>query len=209
MNWQNDITQQQTIQSPLNKTFNDKFYFIMNLPKPLKELGKRVDLSGIQNGPSVESIKWSLISASIPSNDIKSQSLPYAGGNVYISSHTKSPYNPLKITFKVDNKYANYFTVYEWLNFIYDESAGHYDANDIAKGKFGLNAYATNISIVGTDEYYNPVIQWIFTRAFPTNIDGLELNYQKPDEMTVSASFVFSQMKVRSILSTDRGIQVS
>lgn len=150
--------QANTIQSPLNKTFADKFYFIMNLPVALKDLHKQHNLDNVRNGISKESIKWNLVSANIPAINIKAETHPYAGGNVYVSSHTKTPYDPLTIKFKVDNKYANYLTMYEWINFIYDEREGHYDAYDLANGKSGLGAYSTNVSVIATDEYDNPIV---------------------------------------------------
>ena len=79
-------------------------------------------------GIDKNSIVWSLTNVTIPKESIKTQSVPYAGGNAYISTHTKSPYDGLQIQFKVDNKYANYSTIYEWLNFIYNEKHGHYDS---------------------------------------------------------------------------------
>jgi hypothetical protein len=48
-------------------------------------------------GIGKNSITWSLTNVQIPRESIKAQSLPYAGGHHYISSHTKTPYDPLKI----------------------------------------------------------------------------------------------------------------
>lgn len=82
--------------------------------------------------------------------------MPYAGGHHYVSSHTKSPYDSLKIEFKIDNKYANYFTIYEWLNLIYHEKEGHFDADKLAGGQYGSQTYATSLAVIGTDEYDKP-----------------------------------------------------
>lgn len=199
----------ETIQSPLNKTYADKFYFIMNMPSALNNLAKKHNLENIRNGINKESIKWNLISASIPSINIKAETHPFAGGNAYVSSHTKTPYDPLTIKFKVDNKYSNYLTVYEWINLIYDESEGHYDALDLSNGKSGLQSYATNVSIVATDEYDNPILQWIFSRAFPTQLSNFELNYQSTEELVCTATFVFSQMKIRNVQAGGLNANVS
>lgn len=199
----------EVIQSPLNKTFADKYYFIMNLPEALKNLKSKYNVDNKGVGIQKESIKWALISAAVPAINIKAESVQYQGGNVYISSHTKTPYDPLTIKFKVDNKYANYFTMYEWINFIYNESGGHYDAEKLANGNSGLGEYATNISIVGLDEYNNPVIQWIFTHAFPTQLTNFDLNYQNTEELECTATFVFSQLKIRNILLGNLNAKVS
>lgn len=195
----------ETSQSPLNKTFVDKFLFIFELPKALqnintKELKIKDDL-----GINKKTVQWSLTKVDVPDINIKAQSIPYAGGNLYISSHTKTPYNPLRISFRIDSKYLNYFTIYEWINFIYNESEGHFDAENLTKSK-SFESYAVPVSIVGMDEYNNPIIQWIFTYAFPTELSSISMDYTNSNEIECSATFVFSQMKVRNILFDDLNI---
>lgn len=191
------------IQSPLNKTLEDKFIFVMNLPDCLKNLRSKYikDISEI--GVGRNAISWSLTNVTIPSNNIKAQSMAYAGGHHYVSSHTKTPYEPLKIEFKIDNKYANYFTIYEWMNLIYHEKYGHFNAEKIAGDQFGSKTYATQLAVIGTDEYNKPIIQWSFTHAFPTELPSIKLDYQNTGEITCSCSFVFSQMYVKNHLLSE------
>ncbi|MBO5826907.1 MAG: hypothetical protein J6R59_00315 [Paludibacteraceae bacterium] len=180
------------IQSPLNKTLEDKFIFVMNLPNCLKNLKSKYVKQLSETGIGTNSIAWSLTNVDIPTNSIKAESMPYAGGHHYVSSHTKTPYEPLKIEFKIDNNYANYFTIYEWMNLIYNEKEARYDAENLAGGKSGSNIYATQLAVIGTDEYNKPIIQWSFTHAFPTELQSIKLNYQNTGEITCSCSFVFS-----------------
>lgn len=187
-------------QSPLNKTLQDKFLFVMNLPDCLKNLKERYVASMSEVGIGKNSITWSLTNVQIPRESIKAQSLPYAGGHHYISSHTKTPYDPLKIQFKIDNKYANYFTIYEWMNLIYHEKHGHFDAENLGHGKVGSQVYATNLAVVGTDEYDKPIIQWTFTNAFPIDMPSIKLDYQSTGEITCSCQFAFSQMYIKNFL---------
>lgn len=188
------------IQSPLNKTLEDKFIFVMNLPDCLKNVQiKHIkELSSVGIGKNA--VTWTLTNVTIPRNSIKAESMPYAGGHHYISSHTKTPYDPLKIEFKIDNKYANYFTIYEWMNLIYHEKEGYFDADNITNNKIGSQVYATSMAVIGTDEYDKPIIQWSFTNAFPTEIPSINLNYQNTGEITCSCEFVFSQMYVKNFL---------
>lgn len=188
------------IQSPLNKTLEDKFMFVMNLPDCLKNLKTNYVNQLSEIGVGKNAITWSLTNVQIPRESIKAQSLPYAGGHHYVSSHTKTPYDPLKIEFKIDNKYANYFTIYEWMNLIYHEKQGYYDAENLAKGKFGSQAYATTLAVVGTDEYDKPIIQWSFTHAFPIDMPSIKLDYQNTGEITCSCDFAFSQMYIKNFL---------
>ena len=188
------------IQSPLNKTLEDKFLFIMNLPECLKDVQSKYIKELSSAGIGKNAVAWSLTNVTIPRESIKAESMPYAGGHHYVSSHVKTPYDPLKIEFKIDNKYANYFTIYEWMNLIYHEKAGHFDAENLANGVIGSQVYATNLSVVGTDEYDKPIIQWTFVNAFPTEIPSIKLDYQNTGEITCSCEFVFSQMYIKNFL---------
>lgn len=188
------------IQSPLNKTLEDKFLFVMNLPECLKNAQSKYVKELSTAGIGKNAISWSLTNVEIPRNSIKAQSIPYGGGHHYVSSHTKTPYDPLKIEFKIDNKYANYFTIYEWMNLIYHEKEGRFNADNLAGNKIGSQTYATMISIVGTDEYDKPIIQWSFTHAFPTELPSIKLDYQNTGEIKCSCTFVFSQMYIKNYL---------
>lgn len=130
--------------------------------------------------------------------NIKAGQANYAGGTLHYSTHTKSPYDPFKITFKVDSNYLNYFTIYEWINFIYGESEGHFDEENLTNEET-FKSYAIPVSIVGLDEFNEPVMQWIFTYAFPTDLSSISLDYTSTDEIEFTATFVFSQMRVRNI----------
>lgn len=182
------------VQSPLNKTFQDKYYFIFNLPEALKNLNNRYNEINKQAGISKDTIKFSIISADIPDITVKAQDLKYGSHTYPISSHVRDPYSPLSIEFKIDNQYANYSTLYEWLNFILNEKEGYFDAEGLSPNKKYSKAYNTTISVVSMDEYNEPLIQWIFTNAFISNLSGIQLNYQNNDEMTCKAQFVFSQL---------------
>ena len=183
----------QSTQSPLNKTFADKFLFIFELPEALKKV------QTTSGSLSKKALQWSIVKAEVPNINIKAGEANYAGGTLHYSTHTKSPYDPFKVTFKVDSNYLNYFTIYEWINFIYGESEGRFDENNLTKSN-SFSSYAVPVSIVGLDEYNEPIIQWIFTYAFPTDLSSISLDYTSTDEIEFSVTFVFSQMRIRNIL---------
>ena len=186
-------------ESPLNKTFQDKFYFIFELPEALKNIQKKSIEGKSQLGISKKAVQWSIIKAEVPNINIKANAINYAGGTLHVSSHTKSPYEPFKLTFRVDSNWLNYYTIYEWINLIYNEKEGHFDAEDLTKST-NFSSYAIPVSIVGLDEYNNPTIQWIFTYAFPTDLSSLSMDYTSTEEIEFTATFVFSQMQIRNIL---------
>ena len=181
------------VQSPLNKTFQDKYYFIFNLPEALKNLKHKYNSINSQAGISKDAIKFSIIRAEIPEVTAKAEDIKYAGHTFPIATHVRDPYTPLSIEFKIDNQYANYATLYEWLNLILNEKEGYFDAEHLATTKYSP-AYQTTLSVVSIDEYNEPIIQWIFTHAFITNLGSIQLDYQNPEELTCKAQFVFSQL---------------
>lgn len=185
--------------SPLNKTFADKYFFIFELPEALKNIRNNNAAIKDKAGINRKAIQWSIVKAEVPSINIKAGEAQYAGGTLRYSTHSKTAYEPFKLTFKVDSNYLNYFTIYEWINFIYGEKEGRYNEEDLSDST-SFSAYAIPVSIVGLDEYNNPVIQWIFTYAFPTDLSGLSLDYTSTEEIEFTATFVFSQMRIRNIL---------
>ena len=74
------------------------------------------------------------------------------------------------------------------------------NAENLAKGKYGSQAYATTLAVVGTDEYDKPIIQWTFTHAFPIDMPSIKLDYQNTGEITCSCDFAFSQMYIKNFL---------
>jgi hypothetical protein len=189
----------QSTESPLNKTFADKYLFIFELPEALKNLKINEKLSDKNKlGINKKSIQWSIVKAEVPNINIKAANINYAGGNLYYSTHNKSPYDPFKLTFKIDSQYLNYFTIYEWINFIYGETEGRFNEDNIETSDT-FKAYTTPVSIVGLDAYNKPIIQWIFTYAFPTDLSSISLDYTSTDEIEFTATFVFSQMRIRNV----------
>lgn len=188
-----------THQSNLNRTYKDKFIFTFNLPEALKNVKTNYIRLSQMTGITKDAIDFSLIGVNIPSITTKSENVQYAGASVNVSSHTRSPYDPITIHFKIDNEYANYLTIYEWLNFIYDAKAGYFDPKNLSGKDHSINAYQANISVTALDNYKNPVIQWIFTHAYPSNLSAIEYNYQTSDELECTATFEFAQMFVRHI----------
>lgn len=189
----------QSSESPLNKTFADKYFFIFELPEALKNLKNNKNIIKNDLGIGKKALQWSIIKAEVPSINIKAAEANYAGGTLRYSTHTKSPYDPFKLTFKIDSNYLNYFTIYEWINFIYGEKEGHFNEENLTKSE-SFNSYAIPVSIVGLDEYNNPIIQWIFTYAFPTDLSSISLDYTSTEEIEFTVTFVFSQMHIRNIL---------
>jgi hypothetical protein len=61
-------------------------------------------------------------------------------------------------------------------------------SNDIFKD------YQTDITIYGLDEFDNERIKFTYTKAFPTDLGGLNFNYRESGEIESSFTFVYSQL---------------
>lgn len=186
------------VDSNLNRAYNDKFLFSANLPDALKNVKNRYIQLAQESGITRDVIDFSLIGVNIPTITTRSENLKYAGSSVNVSTHTRDPYDPLTIKFTIDNRYSNYLTIYTWLNFIYDANAGYFDSHNLSK-THDITSYQCNISVTALNDYQEPVIQWIFTHAYPSKLDALEYDYQKGAEIPCSATFEFAQMFVRQV----------
>ena len=186
------------LQSSLNRTYKDRFLFSFNLPEALKSAKTEYIKMNQAVGLTKDAVDFSLIAVNIPSITTKSENVPYAGSSINISSHTRSPYDPIIIKFKIDNGFTNYLMMYEWLNFIYDARAGYFDSHNLSKDH-SIASYQTNISVTALDNYQNPLVQWIFTHAYPSNLSSIDYDYQTSDELECTATFEFAQMIVRHI----------
>lgn len=185
------------INSVLNRTNKDKFLLIFSLPEALRNANKKYVKTLNDAGVNTKSIKLLIKSANIPEIKIRSLSIGYGGANVYVSSHTRDPYEPLNVKFTISNNYSNYTLIYEWINFIMSELEGHYDTYDLTRDE-GLNAYSTNMSLVALDEFNNIKMQWIYTYAFPVSLSGIEYDYESHDNIEASVSFMYSSVIVEN-----------
>lgn len=187
-----------TIQSSLNRTYKDKFLLTFALPDALRDIRTNYVRLNEKAYLSKEAIEFSLYGINVPEVTTRSENVPYSGSSIYISSHTRQPYTPVTIKYHIDNRFANYYVIYEWLNFIYDANKGYFDAQNISKNH-SIAAYQTNISIAALDNYNNPTVQWIFTHAFPSQLSAIDYTYSDANEIDCSATFEFAQMFVRHI----------
>lgn len=186
---------QPIIQNSVNKTLVDKWVFVFNLPDALKKLRK----SGVTGKGIIDldSVQFTLKGVKIPDITVKAVSQRYASGNLYISSHSKDPFDLLVIRFDIDNTFANWMTIYEWLNLLHDEKEAYPDPHKMINERWaGVESYWTDLAILGLDEYNNTKIRFTFTQAFPTFISGINYDYTQDTRIDATANFAFSQIHV-------------
>jgi len=177
-------------QSILNKSRVDKFKLVFQLPNALKSLNKttRSNYSVIQ-----DTMQFSIFGTVVPTITVPALEIRYSGSTLYNSSHNKSPYPPVTINFTIDNQYSNYWVIYKWLDLLHSQREGIFDENNIIQDE-DFRDYQTDLTIYGLDEFDNEKIQFIYTKAFPTDLGGINYNYRESNEIESSFTFVYSQL---------------
>ena len=184
----------QFIQSPLNKASKDKFRLIFDIPPALRGIDERFRIQ--DDLVNRDSLQFSVYGAIVPEVIVAATEIRYAGSTLYNSSHSKDSYPPNIVNFTVDNEFKNYWVIWKWLNLLHDEKQGLYDVDDLRKDDSYLN-YQTDISISALDEFNNPIITWVYTKAFPTVLGGISYSNRDEGEIESSFTFVYSQLHVK------------
>lgn len=198
----NNITQ-----SRLNKARINKFILLFNLPEALKKVDRIYGIA--RHTINQGAVQFSIKSVEAPETTVKAISQRYASGNLYVSSHSKDAYDQLSIKFDVDNMFANWGTINEWLNFLHDEEEAIPDADNVipADNKHGVFRYDTNLMLIALDEYNKALAQFVYTMAFPTKLTNISWDYTRSDKIEATATFAFSQIHTKYL--TDQNIIIS
>jgi hypothetical protein len=178
-------------QSVLNKSHVDKFKLVFQLPNSLKKINK----SATRSNATViqDSLQFSIHGTVVPAITVPALEIRYSGSTLYNSSHSKNPYPPVTVNFAIDNMYNNYWVIYKWLDLLHNEYTGTYDFDEIIEDD-GFKDYQTDLTIYGLDEYNNERIKFNYTKAFPTELGGINYNYKENGEIESSFTFVYSQL---------------
>lgn len=186
----------QNNQSYLNKSKTDKFKLVFNLPPALRGINSKTDRHSFN--VNEDAFQFSVFGAVVPAMDVPALQIRYAGSNLYNSTHSREPYEPVTVNFTIDNEFNNYWVLYKWLNLMHDQTEGVYDAENIAPGD-NFENYQADLTLYGLDEFNNSRIQFTYTKAFPVTIGSIDYNYRTSDEITSSMTFVYSQIHTKLI----------
>ena len=196
-------------QSQFNKSRLDKFLLILNLPPVLKDISKK-DLGSRDNKVVIEnSLQFSVYGAVVPSVQVPAEDLFYGGQSLKVSKHTRPVYENVTVNFTVDNEFNNYWVLYKWLDLLNDEELSKFNGKDIAntvkmepvnnrngKSLSPQSLYQADITLLALDEFDKSKVKFIYTKAFPISLGGLNFNYRTAGEIETTFEFAFSQLKV-------------
>jgi hypothetical protein len=187
------------LQSPLNRAATDKFILIMDLPYLLKK--------NALNDPyiNVEPLQMSIFGTVVPDIKVPEIDVRYRGQGMHVSSYTRPSYPPLTVNFTVDNSYNNYYVLWKWMDILNSAIENTYGGTyknlfeDLITGT--QFEYQTTLTIQALDEYNQPSLEFVFTKAFLTNLGPINYSYRTGSQLIESAAtFHYSQLNVKKII---------
>ena len=184
-------------QAPVNKNQQDKFLLVLNLPAALRDINDGVTRNN--NRIDVNSLEYSVKGTVTPAIRVPELTLPYASQSIKVSSHARQPVDPLKIDFRVDSEWKNYWVIYKWLDLLNDASQGFFDADGLRDTKQMLPEYSSTMSLFGLDEYNNKKIRFDYDGVFPTELSEITWDYRNPDAIDAAATFQFTQLRAELV----------
>ena len=186
-------------QAVLNKVRSDKFIMVMSLPKAMREIN--VSTARANDTVMQQALQFSVYGIVTPAIVVDPVEVPYSGQSFNFTSFKRPDYSNIKVDFKIDNQYNNYWVIYKWLNLCNNFKEGFFYAERPAlrhgPGLEPYAEYATDITVYGLDEYNEKRIQFTYVGAVPVSLGEINYNYQSSDEIVSSLEFAFSQLQTK------------
>lgn len=193
-------------QAYMNRARKDKFLLVFDLPPSLKNIASQYNRVNRTVNP--DSVQFSIYGTIVPKVTVKANETRHAGQTLYVSSHSRDSYPPVNVKFNVDSLYANYWTIYKWLNLLNDQKTGVYNqSNSIIDGNH--QDYQTDLTIYALDENNRKRVKFTYTKAFPTSVDELEYDEQATGEMEINSGFTFVYSQLLTELISDNLFQTT
>lgn len=184
-------------QSPLNVGLKDKFILVLTLPVVMRQL------STIEPNISLDPLQFKIFGAVVPPIQVPHNEVGFSGQVYNVSSYVRPNYDPLDVSFVVDNNYKNYWMLWKWLSILNDPLQSKYNGNDIKPEDWenrllsgNLSEYQANFSIYGKNEYNQSIIEFRYHNAFINSLGSINFNYKDSEVMESSVQFRFSQLEV-------------
>lgn len=187
------------LQATLNRSRNDKFLLVLDLPIALKNSQDNV----IQSKYSADPIQFTIYGSPVPKITVPEINLPFGGQVLKVSSMSRPAYPSLDVKFLVGNGYQNYWILWKWLNLFNDSknstselnTPANFIGNDIRLTN-PLSHYISNFTLFALDEFDNKIISFKYSNAFVTSLGQINYSYQDPTEITCDVSFAYNQLEV-------------
>ena len=184
-------------QAVLNKSRNDKFMLVFDVPNLIKPLTRKFTRNN--DTFQLDTMQFSVYGAVVPRIQVPAVAVNYSGNTLHVSSQTHPGYAPVNINFTIDNQFNNYWVIYTWLNALRNYNDGTYATSvqdgTRASGSMLLKDYATDMTVFGLDEYNNEIVKWTYKRAFPTSLGEINFNNRSSGEIDTTLQFAFAEIE--------------
>jgi len=187
---------QATQQSVLNRSGKDKFLLILNLPQILRKKSKENPLY------SLDPLQVSIHGTVVPTIQVPAVEVGFGGQVLNVSSYARPNYSPLSVNFIIDNKFTNYWILWEWLAHLNDPKLSKYkginNLTPLERTELGnLSEYQANLTVLGLNEYNQKIIEFNYYNAFITTLGSINYSYRDPEIIEATAEFQFSQLDIK------------
>ena len=189
-------------QAVLNKVRQDKFTLIVNTPPILRNItSRKMKSNRLMN---LDAFQYSLFNCPVPKISSPRVDVPFAGQTAHVSSYSRENYPPMTANFVVDNEYANYWFLWQWMKAIHHPREGLYVAKDMGGIEDDKNKYlyVCDFHLFARDEYHNPKLRFDYTDCFIIGLGEIQYNQREESEIECSFEFSFNQFDV-VLLDTD------
>jgi hypothetical protein len=157
---------------PANKNFlsNAGFRLVIRRAPHINFFAQKIDIPGISITP--------------PRQGNPFVSIPHSGEHI--------EYEPLAITFKVDEDLLNYLEIHDWIKALgFPDNFSQYA--DLKRGDaFVGKGLSSEISLFILTSHRNPSHEVIFREAFPFQLSALQFDSTLPDVEHFEATAVFT-----------------
>jgi hypothetical protein len=186
-------------QTVLNRSRNDKFVLVLDLPRVMKDSVDGV----LQSSYSANQIQFTIFGSPVPKISVPEIDVPFGGQHIKVSSMSRPSFPSLDVKFLVDNGYQNYWTLWKWMN-LFNDSRNSTSSLNTAVNTYKepirltnpLDRYSSNFTLFALDEFDKRIISFEYTGVFITGLSEINYSYQDPAEITCNASFVYNQLNV-------------
>jgi len=176
-------------ESYTNYARKDNFELVLTLPCGLK---RRLVEKKCINADEDRFI-FTINAYSVPETTIQELDFKYRGTPLAISSHGRSTYSPVTVNFVVDNRYNNYYILWEWLKLLND---GNYNYSK------NIGDYSCKINIIAMDNFERerPVMEWVFNDCFINKLGSLNISQKETDQIETDFSFKFNSVEMNKTI---------
>jgi hypothetical protein len=112
-------------------------------------------------------------------------------------------WNPLVIEFPVDDDLSNYLEISNWMRALYFPKEFEQYAELVQKGKEFLGkGIRSEISLLILNGQQTPIIECLFSGAFPVGLSELDFDTKSEDLMrvTTTATFVYESYTIKKLI---------